>query len=377
MKILLVNYMETTSPGGINKAVREIAKNLTIMGHDVIVLQPNPLNLSKVQFYKNFRIIRVSSIVDKHILGLSPEMYIYLNKNLKSLNPDIIHIHGYHTLLSAEIIYLIKKINPKIPLLFTLHYDPLNHNTISGKLFGGIYDRFIGEKILKKVDHIISISDFEAKNIKKIYKTNLSIIPNGVNDIFLDEDKKNKDKIEIKLLYVGYLLDYKGVQHIIKALNYLINYKRINNIHLTIIGEGDYKKNLLELSERLNVHNHIEWKPFLPHEKILEEMKKSDIFLLLSRSEGYGIVVAEALSMGIPSIVTNGTALEEFTEENGCFGVNCPPDQKEVAELILEIHMKNIIVGPFSNKIQKWNKVVQDYELIYSRLLKEDDYAST
>lgn len=369
MKILLVNYMETTSPGGINKAVREIAKNLTIMGHDVIVLQPNPLNLSKVQFYKNFRIIRVSSVVDKHILGLSPEMYIYLNKNLKSLNPDIIHIHGYHTLLSAEIIYLIKKINPKIPLLFTLHYDPLNHNTVSGKLFGGIYDRFIGEKILKKVDHIISISDFEAKNIKKIYKTNLSIIPNGVNDIFLDKDKKNKDKNEIKLLYVGYLLDYKGVQHIIKALDCLINNKKIDNIHLTIIGEGDYKKNLLKLSEGLNVHNHIEWKPFLPHGKILEEMKRKDIFLLLSKSEGYGIVVAEALSMGTPSIVTNGTALEEFTKEKGCFGINYPPNPQEVANLILNIYESDVQVGPFSNKIRTWEGVTDDYERIYNDVL--------
>lgn len=374
MKILLVNYMETTAPGGINKAVREIAKNLTILGHDVIVLQPNPLNLSKCQYYKNFRIIRVSSMIDKHLLGLSPEMYIYLNKNLKSLKPDLIHIHGYHTLLSAEIIYLIKKTNPQIPLLFTLHYDPLNHNTIWGKLFGGMYDRFFGEKILKRVDHIISISDFEARNIKKIYRTNLSIIPNGVNDIFLvNKDKKS----EIKLLYVGYLLDYKGVQHIIKSLNYLINYKKINNIYLTIIGEGNYKKSLLELSVKLNVYNYIEWKPFLPHKKILEEMKKSDIFLLLSKTEGYGIVVAEALSMGTPSIVTNGTALEEFTKENGCFGVKCPPNPKEVGELILEIHMNNIVVGPFSNKIQKWDKVVQDYEHIYLKLLKEADYAST
>ena len=110
MKILLINYMETTAPGGINKAVREIAKNLSICGHDVIVIQANPLNLTEHQFYEHFSIIRVSSILDKYILGLNPEMYIYLEKNLKSINPDLVHFHGYHTLLAPEIIYLIKKL---------------------------------------------------------------------------------------------------------------------------------------------------------------------------------------------------------------------------------------------------------------------------
>ncbi|MCE7698020.1 MAG: glycosyltransferase, partial [Methanobacterium paludis] len=87
----------------------------------------------------------------------------------------------------------------------------------------------------------------------------------------------------------------------------------------------------------------------------------------------YGLVVAEALSQGIPSIVTKRTALEEFTKENGCFGVDCPPDPKEVSDLILRIHKNDVKVGPFSEKIRTWEKVSEDYENVYKKFVLGGD----
>ena len=83
MRILLINYMETNSPGGINKVIREIAKNLSKRGHEVIVLQPNPFNLENEELYEGFKIIRVSSLFDntKYLYGLNWEIYQYLNKS--------------------------------------------------------------------------------------------------------------------------------------------------------------------------------------------------------------------------------------------------------------------------------------------------------
>ena len=98
--------------------------------------------------------------------------------------------------------------------------------------------------------------------------------------------------------------------------------------------------------------------------------KKSDIFLLLSQSENYGIVVPEALTMGTPVIVTKRTALNEFLNEPGCFGVDYPPDPKEVANLILKIYKSDIKVGPFTKKIRTWNEVALDYEQLYLRFIK-------
>ena len=110
VKILLVTYMESTHPGGINKVVREIAKNVSNMGHETIVLQPNPAGLPDEEIYEGFKIIRISSPLDKYLYGISIGLYQYLKKNLKDINPDIIHVNGYHTLQSIEVIHTIKRI---------------------------------------------------------------------------------------------------------------------------------------------------------------------------------------------------------------------------------------------------------------------------
>jgi len=362
--------METTAPGGINKVVREIAKHLS-KRHEITVLQSNPLNLPEREIYEGFEIIRINSRFADCLYGLSPEMHFYLKKHFKELAPDIVHVHGYHTLSSPEIIWTIRRVDAKIPIIFTPHYDPLNHSTTAGKLFGKLYDRVVGKYFLKRVNHIVSVSEFESDNLKAIFnipERKITIIPHGVD--FIDINKKRKDCNTIKLLYGGYLLDYKGVHFIIKALRELIYTYRRSNIYLKIIGEGPEKEKLITLSKKLKVEKFIEWIPFLPNKSVLEEMKKADVFLLLSKAEGYGIVVAESLAMGTPAIVTNGTALEEFTKEPGCFGIDYPPDPKEVARLILKIVDSDAKVGPFSNKIRTWNKTAEDYKKIYQELLE-------
>ena len=363
MKVLLVNYMETTSPGGINKVVREIAINLSKRGHEVTVLQANPFNLPHEEEYYGFKIIRIKSRIENIFYGLNPSLYPYLRDEIKNLNPDIIHIHGYHSLFSPNVLFIFKYMKINTPILFTPHYDTLNHSTLAGKVLGTIYDKVLGKRILNKFDHIISVSDFEANNIRLMLPdADITVIPHGVNYI---NTRKKIINSKLKLLYVGYLLDYKGVQYIIKAVKELVYSKNFDKLEFVIVGEGKYKKKLLDLSKKLNVDEFIKWKNFAPHQEILVEMEKSDIFLLLSKSEGYGIVVAEALAMGTPSIVTNGTALEEFTVENGCFGVNFPPEPNEVADLILELNKKHVKTGPFIKKIRTWDKITEDYEKLY------------
>lgn len=67
--------METKAPGGINKVVSEIAKNLSKKGHEVVVLQPNPLDFPSEEIYEGFRIIRIKSRFKSWLYDLCPEIY--------------------------------------------------------------------------------------------------------------------------------------------------------------------------------------------------------------------------------------------------------------------------------------------------------------
>ncbi|WP_321423221.1 glycosyltransferase family 4 protein [uncultured Methanobacterium sp.] len=366
MNIILVNYMETTEPGGINKVVREIASSLS-QNHRITVLQPNPLNLPNEELIDGYQIIRINSRFGNHFYEFNPQIYFYLKKNLKKLNPDIIHIHGYHTSFSLEMIYLFRRFNPKIPIIFSPHYDIFSHDTFAGKYLWNVHN-FIGKHIIKSSDLIIAASNFESKNINNdlnVPKDKIMIIPHGVDTI--DIKKENKKGNLLNLLYVGYLMELKGVQHLIKVLDELINEKNVQT-HLTIIGEGPYEDNLRSLADKLDLNEFINWRGFI-HSAELNELlkyyKKSNVFLLLSQSENYGIVVTEALAMGTPTIVTKRTALKEFLNEPGCFGVDYPPDPKKVSDLILKIYNDEISVGPLSNKIRTWKDVIPAYEAVY------------
>ncbi len=378
MKILLVNYLETTSPGGINKVIRELAINFSTMGHEVTVLQPNPSNYKINENVNGFNIIRVSSRFDKYFYGLNWEMYQYLNKHLEDLNPDIIHVHGYHSLLPIETVYAIKRIDSKIPVIFSPYLD-ISKSTFAGKYLWNIYNMF-AKNVFKKSNYITSCSDFEAENIEYIgvNSDKISVISLGVDTFdYIDsvdhipKIKSNKQDNQLRLLYTGYLISRKGVDYILNSLNLLVNDIGFKNVVLTIIGDGPHKEDLLNLSKTLNLDDYIVWKSFLPREDLINEIINSDIFMLLSRSEAYGITVAEALSLGTPCIITNRTALKEFKDEPGCFMVDYPPEPKIIAELILNIDKNEVIVGPLTSKIRPWHEVVEDYEQLYKSALSD------
>ncbi|HML04769.1 MAG TPA: glycosyltransferase family 4 protein [Methanobacterium sp.] len=366
MNILLAHYTEITSPGGIHKTIREIAKNLS-RKHEVNIIQGNPLNLPEVEYYEGYTINRFKSKLGDQLFGFSPEMYFYFKKFLKKLKPDIIHVHGYHKFFSPEIIYFTKKIEPKIPVVFSPHLD-IYRSSFAGKYLWNIYNLF-GKTAFDRSSYITSCSNFEAQTIINEYnidKEKLSIINHGVN--LFKQNNFNKNE-KINLVYSGHLIDRKGIDFILKGLQSLIYELNINNVNLTIIGEGPEKEKLVKLSNDLKLNDYIVWKPFLARDEFIDEITKADIFMLLSNSEAYGIVIAESLALGTPCIVANRAALTELTEENGCFGVDYPPNPKEVANLILKIYKRNITAGPLSKKIKSWHEVVKDYEKLYLELL--------
>lgn len=224
--------------------------------------------------------------------------------------------------------------------------------------------------------HIVAISNFEADYVRHTFGVSddkISIVPLGVDPVFQEkasERDQSRHEGEIRLLSVGYLIKRKDFGSVLHSMNELVHRFGMRGAQLTIIGTGPEKGNLLRLADKLNIGGHIAWKEFLDTQALVSEFLEADVFLLLSKSEAYGIAVAEALSAGVPSIVADTTALHDFTKEPGCFGVESPPDPERVARLILYILENRVVVGPFSEKIRTWERVVQDYQEVYQNVLK-------
>jgi glycosyltransferase involved in cell wall biosynthesis len=362
--------METTSGGGINKTIREIGANLVRKGHEVTVLQTNPLNLPNEETCSGFKIIRVKSRLGEFIHNLSLEIYLFLKESFTRLNPDVVHVHGYGTLLTPELLFFLR--SKKCAVVFSPHYGPESHDTYSGKYLWNIYNKLIGKHLFDVADKIVCASRFESENIQCAFgvaNDKIEIIPHGIDRVETSRADKRNDEC-ISLVYYGWLIEIKGVQYILKALRELEKtlHKRAQ---LSIIGQGRYKSTLFQLAKELGVESLISWYPFLFGEELCKKISEADVSLLISRSENYGIQVAEVLAMGIPCIVAKNTALVEFLDEPGCFGVDYPPNTTALAELIINIKDRNPKVGPLSDRIRTWDKVVDDYERVYASLLSE------
>lgn len=373
MNILVTNYMETTAPGGINKVVSEIGERLAGQGHVVTILQPNVLKRQSQETYRSCHIIRVRPTLGILYHEVTPRLFFSLERILAQLTPDVVHVHGYATLFSVQALNQLKR--TKYPIVYSPHFDIESHNSFAGRHLWNVFNKHVGNRNFEIADEMICASNFESKNVQRIFgvsEKRIEVVPHGVSRIQIVPREK-KDHID--LIYFGYLLELKGVQFILKALCKL-KHDLGERVILTIIGEGDYKPKLVSLSKKMKIDDCIRWFPFLPANQLQEKLSEADIFLLLSRSENYGIAVAEALATGIPCIVAKTTALREFLDEPGCYGITYPPDPDDLAELIVEVHC-TAKAGPLTDKIKTWDRIAQDYERIYTEVASIPKSGST
>ncbi|MEI8235400.1 MAG: glycosyltransferase family 4 protein [Verrucomicrobiota bacterium] len=110
----------------------------------------------------------------------------------------------------------------------------------------------------------------------------------------------------LRVLFVGGLGQRKGLSYLLEAVRMLGR-----GVELTLVGMKPTEA-CAPLNAALRRHR---WIPTLPHEGILREMSRHDVFVFPSLFEGFGLVLLEALAQGLPVIATEHTAGPDLVEE--------------------------------------------------------------
>ena len=164
---------------------------------------------------------------------------------------------------------------------------------------------------------------------KKILATNGSIIPDVQKERFSDN--------EIKFVYIGRLDAYhKGLDLMIEAVKEIQEFLRINNCTFSIygpdiLGRAEQLQRLIDaagVSDIVKQHG-----PVSGNDK-KELLLKSDIFIQTSRFEGMPLGILEAMSYGVPCLVTQGTTLGEEIEISHA-GWMAETDAKSIANKLV------------------------------------------
>ncbi len=156
---------------------------------------------------------------------------------------------------------------------------------------------------LAMADRIFVPSSFTAHTLAGLIspKQTLSVIPYGAPPPGPLERRHTSGKL--KVLYVGALTQRKGLSYLFDAVVSLHNH-----LTLTVIGRPPVS-HCGALEKAIAAHTH---KASLPHSEILEQMRRHDVLIFPSLFEGFGLVLTEALSCGLPVITTANTAAPDF-----------------------------------------------------------------
>lgn len=205
--------------------------------------------------------------------------WIKLNLYLFRYAPDIIHLH-----LEG----LRKMILHPSPKVFTIH----NMVTTGAEFpkFKALYS--ISEAVLKKTQ-------------KQGYTSKL--IWNGIIPEMIETSshKTKKPQSTSQFVCVGRLYTpYKGQDVLINAIKLLVD-RGVTSFHLYLIGEGDSREFLEGMINKHNLSDYVSLMGHKSREYVYSHLKDYDLFILPSRSEGFGLAVAEAMCAKIPVLVSN------------------------------------------------------------------------
>ncbi len=163
----------------------------------------------------------------------------------------------------------------------------------------------------------IAVSKFVKSEAEKyIQEYPIAVVYNGVDiEKFSKKNKKNPKEI-IQLITLSALEKRKGIQFVILALKELNK----SNINYNIYGDGDYKTELKKMIKLTNQEKCIKIYPSISNPE--EYLTDSDIYILISRGEAFPLGPLEAMSCGLPIIVSNYQPYNEFVNKSVGIKVN-------------------------------------------------------
>lgn len=243
-----------------------------------------------------------------------------------------------------------------------LHYEykKINPNAKYDKLF---------KRILPKFDEIIAVSPGVEQIFNEIYhlehKTRVIYNLVDTDKIIIKAKEKSDIKLEgneINFVSVGRLHNQKGYDILITAINEL-NQKGLlpQNFKLRIYGDGPQKSMLENLIKEYSLEDkvYLQGKVMNPY----KYLKDSDLFILSSRYEAFGLVIIEAMTLGVPVLATENHATNKIIKhkENGYIAENSYQGIYE--------GLKYLLNNP--RELEKYKKNLKNYKYDNSAIIKE------
>ena len=364
LKILHVNKFYYPWIGGVEKVVQDLAEGLKDDA-DVKVLACQPKGKTSCENINGVDVLKAGSLGKFFSMPVSFSFFKYFKCMAKE--SDVVCLHMPFPL--ADLACFLSRYKGKLVLWW--HSD-----VVKQKKLMVIY-RPLMNWLLKKADLIIVATQghIDGSKYLKPFENKCCIIPFGIDidDYIYGErkliltqnlfDEKNK-----KILFVGRLVYYKGIEVLIDA------FRNIQNGELFIIGEGPLMNNLKNKVKDYGLQNVVHFMSKVNDEDLKSAFYDCDIFVLpsIENSEAFGLVQLEAMVYKKPVINTSLSTGVPFVSLDGITGLTVrPSDPDSLADAIQKLADNDELRKNFGkNAFDRVNNVFSQEKML-DNFLKE------
>lgn len=231
------------------------------------------------------------------------------------------------------------------------------------------------EIAFQNVQTIVSICDITTQSLIDLFPDHANKIvqiPNG-----LDIEKvrrKAEEKTEIilekdSMIYVGRLEERKDPVRLVEILDLI--HQKGRKVHLYYLGKGELENDVLLLAKEKNLLDYVHLLGY--HQNPFPIIKQAGVNVFLSKTEGFGLGVAEGLCLGVPFVGTNVGALKDLSNGNTC-GSIVKTNHQAADEIINFINMnKDEAVANCNISIERYSleNYIKKIENLFDKILSE------
>ncbi len=368
--------------GGLAAHVYDLSKMLVKKGYNIHVVTCSFPGAADYELVDGVHVHRFDAyeIPAPEFLQWDLNMNVLMEKKaieiVKEHDIDIIHAHDW---LVASAAIGLKHLFRK-PLIATIHslergrrnglYNDGQHmiDQIENFLIQEAWHNIVCSQYMQSLCHF----SFTFPNDK------MTIIPNGVryDDFSVGLSKGDAVKhhkkyalIEEQIVaYIGRLVPEKGVNVLLGAVKPVL--EKMPNTKFVVAGEGWHRNELQRITKELEIEEKVLFTGYLPEEDFLAYFNVSDILVVPSTYEPFGIVALEGMATKTPIIVSDVGGLSEIVDHQWT-GMKVPADNSQaladsIIELLTNETLRNRIV---SNAVDKL-KHVYDWSIIADHTIK-------
>lgn len=228
-------------------------------------------------------------------------MKLYRRVEKEFGRPDVIYSHYLFNSFMA--IDLKKKLG--IPMVCVEHWSHMNSDDLLPRV------RKMGNSVYYDVDKVISVSNATSRRLKQHFDIDSPVVFNMIDTASFSYVEEKHDSF--RFVTLGKNTTRKGFDVLVKAF---AKAQFSKDVELYIIGSGDWN-NIKSLVSQLKMESQIKVVgPIVDRSDLVDVMHTCSAFVLPSRKETFSVVCVEALSMGLPVIVTPCGGPEEYINEN-------------------------------------------------------------